>query len=285
MSERLVLGTVQFGLDYGISNEAGKPSESEVGAILDQAFFQGIRCLDTADAYGTAVEVLGNYNRLHPGRFQINSKFKGHPGQLKDHLLRSLGLLGIPAFHVYFYHSFADFMAWPELRDELAQLKQDGLIRFIGVSVYGNEEFRAVLDAGWVDVVQIPFNMLDNRTQRGECLARAHEQRVSVQARSVYLQGLFFLPLDKIPARLLPLRPWLEEIHRLARAYDVPIQQLALHYVLQQEDIAEVVIGVDSRQQLEDHRLSPGKSLPKDLIEKVNQIRVTDTELLYPKNW
>src|SRR3989338_7667478 len=58
---KMVLGTVQLGLDYGINNPRGKPSKNESLAMLARAHEQGIRVFDTAFGYGDAEEIIGEF--------------------------------------------------------------------------------------------------------------------------------------------------------------------------------------------------------------------------------
>ena len=73
---KLCLGTVQLGLDYGVANREGKPSLEKSLKMLDFAYESGIRWFDTAQAYGNAEEVLGNYlaRRDNLSEFHIISK-------------------------------------------------------------------------------------------------------------------------------------------------------------------------------------------------------------------
>ena len=95
MNNKFILGTVQFGLDYGINNIIGKPSREQVFMMLEYAAQHGVKSLDTADAYGTATKLLGDFNSDHPGLFSINTKFKGNQVPLPGQLTNSLNFEGI----------------------------------------------------------------------------------------------------------------------------------------------------------------------------------------------
>jgi len=58
--DRLILGTVQFGLPYGVSHRGGAVASDEVARILDAAHRAGVRTLDTAAAYGESERVIGS---------------------------------------------------------------------------------------------------------------------------------------------------------------------------------------------------------------------------------
>ena len=87
MSNKLILGTVQFGLKYGINNTIGKPKKDEVLSLLKVAYNSGIRVLDTAEAYGNAHQLIGNYHKKQADfKFEIITKFPHH---IKHNLIKS----------------------------------------------------------------------------------------------------------------------------------------------------------------------------------------------------
>ncbi len=285
MSNKIILGTVQFGLDYGINNRMGQPDSKKVFEILELAAAEGIEILDTADAYGSASEILGEFNKTQQNPFKINTKFKAGREPISKQLLISLEKLCVQVINTYFFHSFEDFQKFPELLTRLIYLKQKNLIKKTGVSVYGNDEFEIAVNTPEVDVIQLPFNLLDNRCQRGKLMTLAKEQGKELQVRSVFLQGLFFMPGKDIPAKLSPLKPYLEKIRALARESNLAMECLALMYALSQPEIDHVIIGVDNPEQLRKNLKAAQQSLDANILEVINQIAVAETELLYPKNW
>jgi len=73
LASKLILGTAQFGLKYGINNQNGKPKEADSHEVMGEAHKLGIRSLDTADVYGDAQEIIARYP--HPKDvFKILSK-------------------------------------------------------------------------------------------------------------------------------------------------------------------------------------------------------------------
>lgn len=285
MKSKIILGTVQFGLDYGINNNNGKPSKEQVFKMLELASESGIEILDTADAYGNASEVLGEFNKLYPGCFRINTKFKDDHNPIDEQVARSLERLNVSSIKTYFFHSFADFMNNPGLFIELGNLKEKGYIQKTGVSVYENDEFEIAINTKEVDVIQFPFNLFDNRFQRGELMRLAKENGKELQIRSVFLQGLFFKPLEDITSKLLPLKPYLKIVSDLANEYNLSMENLALLYGYSQPEIEHIIIGVDNTLQLQKNLDALHLNISSEIIEKVNEINVRETELLYPKNW
>lgn len=282
---KLILGTVQFGLDYGINNTNGKPSEFHVFEMLDYAYDQGLTIIDTAVAYGNATALLGKYNILNSKKFLVNTKFKAYSSDLVCQLNRSLIKLNLESVNVYFYHSFGDFVNYPEIKGQLLDLKRQGKIKKIGLSVYENDELEKACESDFIDVIQFPFNLLDNYSQRGNYIKLAKEMGKELQVRSLFLQGLFFKPIAELPKKLTPLTPYLKKIHEIANKANISIEQLAVSYALQQNGIDNILFGVDTLEQLKENINISNYFISDDIIEQINKIDVKETELLYPKNW
>ena len=282
---KLILGTAQFGLDYGINNRSGQPDVERVFKMLELAAAGGIEILDTADAYGNAAELLGEFNKTQQYPFKINTKFKAGREPIGKQLVRAFEKLCVQVVNTYFFHSFGDFKKFPELLKKLMFFKQKGVINKTGVSVYGNDEFEMAINTPDVDVIQFPFNLLDNRFQREKLMTLAKEKGKELQVRSVFLQGLFFMPITDIPVNLTPLKPYLEQIKALARENNLEMERLALMYALSQPEIDHVIIGVDNPEQLHKNLKAAQQVLDASILEKINQMAVKETELLYPKNW
>ncbi len=282
---KICLGTAQYGLDYGINNQSGKPSESEVFRILDYASQQGVSNLDSAESYGSALEILGRYNHERGVKYRINSKFSSIDKPLRETLELSLVKLKLNSINVFYFHDYGQFIANPEYHRQIIDLKKDGLITQIGLSIYDNSEFCDACKYDFVDIIQFPFNVMDNTFHRGDLIKFAVREGKLLHARSVYLQGLFFMASSSIPEKLLPLLPYLKQLRKIARNENISIGQMALNYVLQNEDINYVIIGVDSLDQLKQNLEYSNRSISEETIDAIDRICVDEVELLYPKNW
>jgi uncharacterized protein len=287
--DKIVLGTVQFGLDYGINNTSGKPDRATVKSILDHAFNNGITLLDTAEAYGDSHEVIGHYHTSSPHKFDVITKFAHNrtdlPDDLQARVRKDLETLGIDMLYAYMFHSYGDFKKYiGKYRNDIGSLKKANVIGKFGVSVYTNEEAFELLDTGEVDLIQLPFNLLDNVAQRGGVLSRAKERNVEVHTRSAFLQGLFFKGLTEMPSGLQPLVPFLQRIQEVAASAAIDLPRLSLSYPLQQGGIDRVLIGVDNVKQLQKNLDSIGE-LSDQVVDEINAINVTDPSLLNPSTW
>jgi aryl-alcohol dehydrogenase-like predicted oxidoreductase len=290
MTDKIILGTVQFGLDYGINNSSGKPGKEEVFSILELAFKNKICLLDTAEAYGNSHEVIGNYHRQVSYKFDIITKFSSTRTDLSADLAirisQNLQVLNVNYLYAYMFHSFNDFETYyGEHQHSIAELKSKGVIKKFGVSIYTNEEFERLLKYNGVDLIQLPFNLLDNNYQRSALIAEAKGKGIEIHTRSVFLQGLFFKNPRSLPEKLAVLEPYLEEIVAIATENNLNIKDVALNYAVRQKDIDYVLIGVDKVQQLQDNLKSLGNKIPEHIIKKIDGLCVTETALLNPSNW
>jgi uncharacterized protein len=282
---RLVLGTVQLGSVYGIGNEKGQPSPESVFRIFAMAYANGIRTLDTAPAYGAAQDLIGEFHRMNNVQFEVNTKFLLTGNSLKKSLRSALDKLNTPQIGVYFFHRFQDMTDNASLFDELQALKQNGAIREIGVSVYGNDEFRRSIDTPGIDVVQFPFNLFDNSSKRELIIKEALNAGKRVQSRSVFLQGLFLKNESLWPDKLAPLKKYQKHIAELAKKNGLSIYEMALGYVMSKETISEVIIGVDDEDQLAGNLRICSVPFDRSLGDLIDDIDVQENELLYPVNW
>lgn len=284
--QKIILGTVQMGLPYGINNQTGKPNQSQAFDILKYAYQQNIKTLDTADVYGNASEIIGAYQNAHTHVFQINTKFHHSSDKsLNSQLEASLQKLGVEYIDTYFYHKFNDFVEFPALSQTLVELKAQGKIKKVGLSIYTNEELQTAIDSKVIDVIQLPFNLLDNIAQRGELMKEAKRQNKELQVRSIFLQGLFFKNLQELPAHLQPLKKHLQQIQQLTDEYQLSMHSLALNYALHTPEIDYVLFGVETLEQLQSNIKNITVTFDPELYKKVSDIIVKDTSLLNPVNW
>lgn len=288
--DKLILGTVQFGLNYGINNQSGRPEFEEVCHILDTAYQAGICLLDTAEAYGNAQQVIGAYHAKAIHRFNVITKFDHRmplgEGGIGQRIQQDLDELQVASLYAYMFHSYKDYEAYfKPFQHELEALISEGKIGKIGVSVYTNTELTAVIEQGLVSLVQIPFNLLENTLQRGQLIDRAKQKGIEVHTRSVFLQGLFFMDLERIPLQLKPLVPYLNQLNEIAQAENLSMQALALNYAIYNEGIDCVLIGTERKEQLLENLRSIQATSLGAWMKKVDQIEVNEVELLNPVNW
>lgn len=285
---KLILGTVQMGLSgYGINNSTKGLTEKESLDILSLAYNSGIATLDTAAAYGKVEKIIGKHHAENRNNsFRVITKI--HPGDgasVQDALFNSLNNLNQSDVDTLLFHSFDDFLRKKNSITDLLKEIEKGRIKNIGVSVYTDSEARALLKYDYIDIIQLPFNLLDNLSLKGDLLKDIKLAGKSVHVRSVFLQGLFFKNLDLLPVFLEPLRLDLELLHSLSKQYQISMNQMAIRYVLDQPLIDGVLIGVDSLAQLEENLDQIKNPLPEALMARINGIKPSNQLLLNPVFW
>lgn len=288
MSNKFILGTVQMGLNYGINNSTGKILFEDCCDILTKAFESGIITLDTAEAYGNAHQVVGNYHRLNPdNKFKVITKMP-HNIEYEDiekKIVCYLEDLNVECLEVLMFHSFDTYKINIESLDLLLRLKKQGHIKYLGVSVYTNEQIEELLKDDRIDVVQLPFNLLDNERLRGELISQLKLKGKIVHTRSTFLQGLFFKDNSSANAIYKALINELSIIKNIVKQESTTITNLALSYCLEQKNIDNVLIGVDSVKQLEENLKAMHYTISKKTLNKINAIKVEDKHLLNPALW
>ncbi|MCK8141473.1 aldo/keto reductase [Flavobacterium sp. I-SCBP12n] len=286
-SNKIVLGTVQFGLEYGINNNSGKPSQEQVNEILTYAFDSGIHFLDSAEAYGNAHEVIGNFHRSNPEKvFNVITKL---PHVIDDSLESKIDLyidqLAVSQLHALLFHSFDTYKENQFFIEKLKHFKDLGKIKHIGVSIYTNDQFKEVIEDINVDIIQLPFNLFDNIYQRGDLLKLAKSKNKIIHTRSAFLQGLFFLSTDSGNKIAESLSEPLNAIHNLSKQTGVSIQNIALDYCLKQKNIDSVLIGVDNIEQLKLNLNYSGPFLNESEKSIIDTIIINNVDLLNPSLW
>jgi aryl-alcohol dehydrogenase-like predicted oxidoreductase len=245
LQNKIGLGSVQFGIPYGISNQNGQTPFDEVAKILDFAFSSNIKIIDTASGYGTSESVIGELNK---SRFEIVSKFMPSNSEvdIRKQLEKSLSLLKIESLYGYLAHRPLDLLDNIVVWNELKKLKSEMKIKKIGFSLNTPEEYYQLKLAGLEpDLVQVPFNYFDTRFK--EVLIELKNAGCEVHTRSTFLQGLFFADTEKLPAFFNELKP---SIKNLQNNYNEELEVVLLSYVLQQEFIDIVIMGVENEGQL-----------------------------------
>ena len=250
---QLCLGTVQFGLPYGVTNQGGQVPEEEVSRILDLAASSGIELLDTAQAYGTAESVLGLCWPTDAPRRLISKLAAGADRQSwEESLITSMERLHAETLDGFLLHRASDLLApdGEDLLDWLEGLRERGLVGRIGISIYDATDLDG-LPLDRLQLVQLPLSVYDQRLILDGTIARLHDLGIAVHVRSVLLQGLLLQTPEHWPVHLSQAfrnhhARWME---RLDQKGVSPLAG-ALGFVRGCEGVEAVLCGVVSRKEL-----------------------------------
>lgn len=279
---KLVLGTVQFGCNYGINNAAGQVPQQEVNLILTHAGENSINLLDTSAAYGNSEIALGN-SRLAK-KFKIVSKYPRCEKTPRECLETSLQNLQIDHLYGYLIHHFDYFLEKPEIWKEMETLKSEGKIEKIGFSIYSPQQLEYLLQNEIsFDLLQFPYNIFDRQFE--PYFPELKKRGVEIHTRSVFLQGLFFKDVNSFPEKLKSLRPYVEKLQNYCSSNNINIAELAVGYSVNKEAIGGVLMGVDNCAQLDNNILCSQYKPTEQDISFIDSINIKEKELLNPVNW
>lgn len=259
--ERLCLGTVQLGMRYGVNNAIGRqPTQKESFEILDLALANNIKYLDTAAAYGSAEQILGEYN-IAAKNVPITTKLlpnvlDKHPEKkaidiIEQEVTESLNKLKIKQLDGYLLHT-PEYFYNKEVMFALQEIKKSGYVQNIGVSIYEEQHAVDVVKSGLCDYIQIPYSIFDQRVNSTDFFAIAKEQGVKVFARSAFLQGLILMQENTIPRQLSMAIDYLKQLDKIIAKYNFSRLEAGLLFSYQNENIDKVVFGVETTKQLEE---------------------------------
>ena len=284
---RIILGTVQFGMTYGIANQIGQASLLQVKSMLDFALENGIDTLDTAIAYGDSEKSLGE---ACVQSFNVVTKLPLVPDDCGDvrawvfqQVDASLLRLGLSEIYGLLLHR-PDQLLGPNgktIYRVLQELKGKGKVKKIGISIYSPSELAALIPSFRFDLVQAPFNLIDRRVYKTGWAQRLKDEGIEIHTRSTFLQGLLLMGRDEVPSKFLRWNALWDQWHCWLADYNGPAAQACLEFSLSFPEIDGVIVGVDSKIQL--RQIMMANNYPSKI--DLPRIECCDENLINPANW
>lgn len=289
MLNKLILGTANFGMSYGIANRK-KLSDKQIEDILKTATDYNIWGIDTASGYGNAEKLLGGYLQNTPlsviTKLPYRRYLKG--SDIFNEVKKSLKNLNINKIDILLIHSFENYRNDKDvIIKEIESLIKQDIVKRWGVSVYFIDEVLEVLNDGFTDfVVEFPVNLFDRRFLSEDFLKLLKKKGCFLIARSVFLQGLFMIKPELLKGNLTKVKDNIKLLDQISLNQKIPIPTLALLFVLKQKFIDKVIIGVDSKNQLISN-IAALKYLNryKNIVRDLNALQVNDENILLPYRW
>ena len=284
---RLALGTVQFGLPYGISNQTGQVTRAEAKAMLQLAAAKGMDTLDTAIAYGESETCLGEAGTQE---FKVITKLPLVPdscsdisGWVKQAVNASLSRLGVEEVYGVLLHRFDQLLGSNSvaLYEALQDLKSNGQVQKVGVSIYAPTDLDALAQGYHFDIVQAPFNLIDQRLYKSGWLQRLKDDGVEIHTRSAFLQGLLLMTQAAIPQKFSPWTNLWQTWHGWLADHAISAVQASLAFPLSFPEIDRVVIGADNVSQLS--QIISAANWPTNC--HLPNLQSDDLNLINPANW
>lgn len=284
---KLALGTAQFGLPYGISNQNGRVSRESAKAVISLARSNCIDAIDTAISYGESEACIGEVGL---DGFKVITKLPAMPDNIADigrwvhnQMQASLQRLNLVSVYAVLLHHPQQLFGpkGKALAHSLGKLKVDGVVEKVGVSIYAPSELDSLINISPIDLVQAPFNLIDQRLQSSGWLQKLHDAGIEVHTRSAFLQGLLLMPATTIPEKFKHWLPLLNTWHDWLLDNDTSAAHACIGFVQAHPQIDKIVVGVENTQQLE--QLIQAAKEPLNIAWP--NINSYDEHLINPSNW
>ena len=286
MVATLGLGSAQFGCDYGISNTRGRVSEDEVRQILSYAADCRITHIDAAHYHGDVERILGRcWPFPSPFKPQVRTlRLEKGLEWLESRLRRSVDHMGLARVHAALVDSAEDLTGaeGDALWARLEKLKAEGLISRIGISATYDDAPVLLAKRFKPDIMQVPVSILDQRLVKNGALEQLAGLGVEVQVRSVFLQGLLFLPRETLPPNLAPVGPHLSRVRRIMAECGADPLHAALSYALNLNGVSTVIVGVASAAELRAIVAASERKAPRVMYD---MMALNDEIALDPNQW
>jgi len=291
---RLVLGTAQLGLPYGLANTSRRVDSALATAIVREAWKHGIREFDTAQDYGESEYFLGKaLSRMDAlSEARITTKLfpaLDHldPKTLSEALNQSLQVLGVSKLYGLLLHREEKLTLWDHgLAQILRSFVASEKVERIGMSVYSPEKAIQALNTEGLDIVQLPANILDRRFEKAGVFALARNKKKDIYIRSVFLQGLILMDAEDVPSKMAFALPLLEKWRAFCKNQSLSPKKMALGYVKAEMPEAKVIVGADTPMHIKENCRLWEDDLPPALIPQIKKIfDAVDENILNPTLW
>ncbi len=296
----IAFGGVEIGIPYGIGvrTEADMLSENEAIRLIHESIDSGINFYDTARMYGNSEAIMGRafagirnqiviatkcrHFRDHTGRLPPSAEIRGF---VRRSLEESLNALQTDFVDLYMLHqSDLEILSHHEIQNVFSDLKKEGRVRAIGASTYSVAETSEAIKSGLWDLVQIPFNLMD---QSHEGLFKsAVESGVAITVRSVLMKGLLASGNIELHPALHAVQQHIENYRDLLNESITDLVSLALKFALSYKEVASVLLGIDKSEYL--HKalaIADGRYLNSTQMEQVKSRAYPDPEFLNLQHW
>jgi aryl-alcohol dehydrogenase-like predicted oxidoreductase len=276
---RLVLGTVQLGIPYGISNRSGQPDISSAIAIVETAWRGGIHQFDTAQGYGDSEKVLGKalYDVGVSNQAKIISKLDPSIDytdneSVKRSIYQSLNNLKISCLHGLLLHREEIIDYFNEgIIDTLNKFVNQGVIKNIGISVYSPHRAIQAMKYETIKLIQLPANVLDNRFWKYGVFDFAEQNNKIVYIRSIFLQGLILLDASELPEKMKFAQGVIEDLDVFCHKNGISRKALAISYIKYKYPKSYVLFGAEAIKQVEDNIVNWEHKIGKELMNMIDE--------------
>jgi len=132
-----------------------------------------------------------------------------------------------------------------------------------------------------LDIVQAPISIIDQRLLNSGWLSKLYKNDIEVHARSVFLQGLLLMSKKKRSSKFSQWNNLWKIWHDWLNDNKITALEATVRYALSIKEISRVIVGVDSKEQLQQIILASEGKLPPT----PSGLFTEETNLLNPSNW
>ena len=284
---KIALGTAQFGKNYGISNKIGQVSFENAKKILKFAKNIDIDLIDTAISYGNSEKIIGNVGIRD---FKIVTKLPAPSVDVVDiqkwvneQINFSLKKLGIKSLYGLLVHNSESLIgsSGEKILKSLEKLKSEKIIKKVGISIYEPSELDKMQELFKPDIIQIPLNIFDQRFLSSGWLTKLFKSDIEIHSRSIFLQGLLLMSQQE---RFYKFNKWdgmWKVWHEWLSDNRITALEATTRFAFSLKEISKVIVGVETKEQLEKIMLASNGKLPSIPAE----LSINDINLLNPSNW
>jgi aryl-alcohol dehydrogenase-like predicted oxidoreductase len=292
--KRIGLGTVQFGVDYGITNAKGKVPQAEAKKILTHAATIGINMIDTACQYGNSESVIGTLNSdIYQFKIVTKTPVSNNPkidsSFCNEVILKfqsSLSNLGINKAYGLLVHNASDILkpGSEKLIEALEMIRLSGNVEKIGVSIYDAHDIEAILKIFLPDIIQVPLNILDQRLIKSGSLYELKKRGIEVHSRSLFLQGILLENSNLLPNYFFPIRHCFQSIENFAKEQKLTQLELCLLFGLSVTEVDRLIIGIASFHEFLKLKASLAKIINYQ-AEDMAHLSISEEKYINPSLW
>ncbi|MCB1652269.1 MAG: aldo/keto reductase [Alphaproteobacteria bacterium] len=285
-THKIALGSAQFGMDYGVVNEGGQVSAEHIAQILAYAAEKNPQMIiDTAPLYGNSEEVLGRaLAQMSSHDFRIITKTDANFDALEETFTRSRRHLGQETLYGLLDHNAWHLLS-SENRDKTYRLMQSfkdkGWVGKIGATIYTRADIETLLENYDLDILQIPINIFDQRLLEDNFLSDLKSQGIEIHARSVFLQGILLCETAALPTFFETYKAHFTAFDDFCKSHEISKAQACINFVQSLEAIDMLVLGVLSKEQLDEHILNSNPLAVPDF----SSLACFDEPLINPSLW
>jgi len=287
INKKIILGSAQFGDLYGILKGKKILKAPETKSILEFSQKNNINCLDTSDQYKSLKKILCKQNLK---KWKISFKISGESIsklntkiKFNNFFFKTLKKLNQKNFEYFLFHRSQDLLTakGKKIYNYLTILKKKGFINKIGISAYTPNEIKKIIKNYKIDVVQVPYNIFDQRIKESNLIKKLKNMNIELHARSIFLQGLLLVKKNKIPKKFLKWQNKFNSWYKFLKKNKTTALLECLNFVFSNKDIDKFVIGVNSIDNLKEIVLLKKKFVKRNF----DTFKSKDVNLIDPRKW